>query len=161
MSPRLHYFQVSTPPLMHGACVGPGLHQCMQRCEMLLFVTTEDGKHPYFQGLFFNHFLSTLVYVEVVYVCLQIETIVGFLHLRFFCLHLLLFFFASVLIPQSLLTVCYWSGSWSWNWSMCSVTCLRYPTWAISLNNVFINWLIITVKLISRIYICVLPTIDL
>lgn len=115
-----------------------------------------------FRDYFFNRFLSTLVYVEVVYVCLQIETIVGFLHLRFFCLHLLLLiFFASVLIPQSLLTVCYWSGSWSWNWSMCSVTCLRYPTWAISLNNVFINWLIITVKLISRIYICVLPTIDL
>lgn len=120
------------------------------------------GSTHIFSDYFFNRFLSTLVYVEVVYVYLQIETIVGFLHLRFFCLHLLfIYFFASVLIPQSLLTVCYWSGSWSWDWSMCSVTCLRYPTWAISLNNVFINWLIITVKLISRIYICVLPTIDL
>lgn len=77
---------------MHGACVGPGLHQRMQWCELLLFVTTEDGKYPY---IFFNHFLSTLVYVEVVYVCLQIETIVGFLHLRFFCLHLLFFFFCK------------------------------------------------------------------
>lgn len=46
-----------------------------------------------FIDYFFNRFLSTLVYVEVVYVCLQIETIVGFLHLRFFCLHLLLLFF--------------------------------------------------------------------
>lgn len=71
------------------------------------------------------------------------------------------FFFASIPIPQSLLTVCYWSGSWYLNWSMSSVTCLRYPTWAISLNNVFINWLIITVRLISCIYICVLSTIDL
>lgn len=71
------------------------------------------------------------------------------------------FFFASIPIPQSLLTVYYWSGSWYLNWSMSSVTCLRYPTWAISLNNVFINWLIITVRLISCIYICVLSTIDL
>lgn len=50
--------------------------------------------------IFFNHFLSTLVYVEVVYVCLQIETIVGFLHLRFFCLHLLLFFLQVCLFPR-------------------------------------------------------------
>lgn len=82
---------------MHGACVGPGLHQRMQWCELLLFVTTEDGKYPY---IFFNHFLSTLVYVEVVYVCLQIETIVGFLHLRFFCLHLLFFFLQVCLFPR-------------------------------------------------------------
>lgn len=55
-----------------------------------------------FSDYFFNRFLSTLVYVEVVYVCLQIETIVGFLHLRFFCLHLLfIYFFLQVcLFPR-------------------------------------------------------------
>lgn len=43
-----------------------------------------------------------------------------------------LFIFASVPIPRSLLTVCYRSSSWYLNWSMSPVTCLRYPTWAIS-----------------------------
>lgn len=92
---------------------------------------------------------------------LKIETVVHFLHPRPFCLQIFFFFFASVPIPQSLLTVCYWSGSWYLNWSIYSATCLRYPTWAISLNNVFINWLIITVRLISCIYIWVLSTTDL
>lgn len=90
----------------------------------------------------------------------KIKVVVYFLHPRPFCSQIF-FFFASIPIPQSLLTVCYWSSSWYLNWSMYSVTCLRYPTWAISLNNVFINWLIITVRLISCIYICVLSTIDL
>lgn len=92
---------------------------------------------------------------------LKMEIVVDFLHPRPFVCRFFFFFFASMPIPQSLLTVCYWSGSWYLNWSMYSVTCLRYPTWAISLNNVFINWLIITVRLISCIYICVLSTIDL
>lgn len=59
-----------------------------------------------------------------------------------------------------LLIVSYWSSSWYLNWSMYSVTCLRYPTWTISLNNIFINWLIITVRVISYIFICALSTND-
>lgn len=43
---------------------------------------------------------------------------------------------------------------------MYSLTCLRYPTWTISLNNIFINWLIITVRVISCIFICALSTND-
>lgn len=110
--------------------------------------------------LFFN-FRFKLWYILQCSTFVLIEIVVDFLHPRPFCSQISFFLFASIPIPQSLLTVSYWSGSWYLNWSMYSVTCLRYPTWAISLNNVFINWLIITARLISCIYICVLSTIDL
>lgn len=109
---------------------------------------------------FFKPFPLSLAYITLFYICLK-----NWNGCRFLSSKTLLFadffFFASMPIPQSLLTVSYWSSSWYLNWSMYSPTCLRYPTWAISLNNVFINWLIITVRLISCIYICMLSTIDL
>lgn len=108
-----------------------------------------------------SNILFFLAYIKILNICLQNWGCCIFPSSKILLFADFFFFFASIPIPQSLLTVCYWSSSWYLNWSMYSVTCLRYPTWAISLNNVFINWLIITVRLISCIYICVLSTIDL
>lgn len=156
MSPRLHYFKESTSLSMHGACVLTGLHLCVFLVWTAFNLSQQQNLQWYNFVIFPFNLWHMLKYCASVFK-LKVLYVFFILPLRLFCLP----FFFFLLTPQSLLTVCYWSGSWSLNWSMRSVTCLRYPTWAISLNNVFINWLIITVKLISRIYICVLPTIDL
>lgn len=128
-----------------------------------IIITAQDAKSPVCSNALFPPFPFKLWHIlTVLYIrlqngnCCRSPSSKSLLFVDFF-----FFFSANIPIPQSLLTVSYWSGSWYLNWSMYSVTCLRYPTWAISLNNVFINWLIITVRLISCIYICVFSTIDL
>lgn len=128
----------------------------------LIIITAQDAKSPVCSNALFPPFPFKLWHIlQCSTFVFKMEIVVDLLHPNPFCSWIFFFFSTNIPIPQSLLTVSYWSGSWYLNWSMYSVTCLRYPTWAISLNNVFINWLIITVRLISCIYICVFSTIDL